>query len=197
MNKFNIDTSKIKVGDIVFIAISNYLYRKVAECTNSWTSHVGWVHSHNGEDFMVAESSVPLSRITTLSQFIDRSEGGQFAVRRLRFDLTDKQIKALQVESQKRLGKWYHLGFKYESSRQFCSKFVYDVYRDALGVEVGQLQTFSELLNENPGVSLTFWRLWYFGFIPWDRVTITPGIQYKADCLETVFEANIKHSQAI
>jgi hypothetical protein len=43
---------------------------------------------------------------------------------------------------------------------------VYDVYKNALGVEVGNLQTFRQLLAENPNVTLTFWRLWYFGFIP-------------------------------
>lgn len=36
-----------------------------------------------------------------------------------------------------RLNKFYHTGFKYESSRQFCSKFVFDIYKEALCIPVG------------------------------------------------------------
>ena len=89
--------------------------------------------------------------------------------------------------ADKRHGKLYHLGFKYESQRQFCSKFVYQVYKEALGIELGKVQTLEQLLEENPQASVRFWRCWYLGFIPWQRKTITPASQIADPQLTTVF----------
>ena len=74
-----------------------------------------------------------------------------------------------------RLNKFYHTGFKYESSRQFCSKFVFDIYKEALSIPIGDVETFEELLNSNPNAKLTFWKLWFLGSIPWERKTVTPA----------------------
>jgi hypothetical protein len=87
------------------------------------------------------------------------------------------------------MGKLYHLGFKYESPRQFCSKFVYDAYRTATGIEIGTLESFSELLQKQPKTSLWFWRLWFFGVIPWSRITVTPASQMESLALDTVLES--------
>lgn len=64
-----------------------------------------------------------------------------------------------------RLNKFYHTGFKYESSRQFCSKFVFDIYKEALCIPVGDIETFEELLHSNPDAKLTFWKFWFLGSI--------------------------------
>jgi hypothetical protein len=56
----------------------------------------------------------------------------------------------------------------------YCSKFVREVLLFA-GVSIGKIQTFKELLNENKEHGIWFWRLWFFGFIPWARRTVTPA----------------------
>jgi hypothetical protein len=94
----------------------------------------------------------------------------------------------VQAEAARRMGKWYHLGFDLDSPRQFCSKFVYEIYRDALGVNVGTVESFRDLLQRNPSYPLAFWKLWFLGRIPWERRTITPGTQYESALLETVYE---------
>jgi len=86
-----------------------------------------------------------------------------------------------------RLNQYYHLGFDFDSKRQFCSKFVYLTFKEALGVELGKIQTLKELLEENPQASVNFWRCWYLGFIPWERKTITPASQLHDPQLNTVF----------
>jgi hypothetical protein len=54
-------------------------------------------------------------------------------------------------------------------------KPVADVYK-AIGIDVGRVQTFQELFNDNPSaIYLSFWRMWFLGFIPWQRKTITPA----------------------
>jgi len=176
----------IQSGDIVFIAVPHYLYKKVAEATDSPTSHVGIAFVEEQGDCLIAESSVPFCKYTPLDKFLARSDKGWFCIRRLKHPLTINDITALRQECDARMGQLYHLGFKYNSSKQFCSKFVYDVYKTALDIEVGYLESFDQLLKSRPDTSLLFWRMWFLGFIPWSRITITPASQLESDLLETI-----------
>lgn len=180
--------SDLQVGDLVFIRVANFLYRRVADATGSWTSHVGMIDHREGDDWIVAESAVPWSRYCTLTRFLQRSEGGRYAVMRLRSPIDSAGQHRLQQEAARRMGKLYHLGFDLDSRRQFCSKFVYEVYRDALGVEVGTVLTFAELLQRNPTSPLTFWKFWFLSRIPWTRRTITPRSQLECDLLVPIHE---------
>ncbi|WP_286238954.1 YiiX/YebB-like N1pC/P60 family cysteine hydrolase [Neptuniibacter halophilus] len=178
--------SQIKEGDIIFISIRNLLYRQVAKGTGSWTSHVGFI-VREGNEWIVLESAVPFVRRTPLKQFLARTCDNQVSIRRLKQPLAPQQITALKQVAERRMGKLYHTGFKFDSQRQFCSKFVYLTYKEALGVELGKVQTLRELLDENPQASVGFWRCWYFGLIPWKRLTITPASQLHDPKLTAVF----------
>jgi hypothetical protein len=180
----------VKEGDIVFVAIPNPFYRKVAESTGSWISHVGFIYEKNDRRCVIAESTIPWSKLTPFEKFIGKSDKRQFAIRRLKSQPDADAIRRLRRAADSRMGKLYHLGFKLRSRRQFCSKFVYEVYKEALGIEIGEIEKFEKLLRKNPDVSLWFWRLWYFGFIPWKRETVTPMNQYESDLLESVYEAD-------
>lgn len=121
------------------------------------------------------QKAVFLSTITTLSRFIKRSANQRYAIKRLDAGLTEQQKQRIVEQVPSRLRKLYHTGFKYESSRQFCSKFVFDTYKEALCIPVGEIETFGELLNSNPNAKLTFWKFWFLGSIPWERKTVTPA----------------------
>lgn len=177
---------KLASGDLIFLSIPTPLYRKVAAATGSPASHVGIVFRKDSQRWMVAESTIPFAKYTPLDQFLARSDQGWFAVRRLKGGLSGEQVHALREECDQRMGKLYHLGFRYDSKRQFCSKLVYDAYKAALGIEVGSLQPFGELLHQRPSVSLWFWRLWFLGRIPWSRRTVTPASQLQSPLLETI-----------
>lgn len=176
-------------GDIIFISGPYYLFRKVSAATNCPANHVGIIFHDPEKGWLVAESAVPLSRYTTLEKFIARSSGGWCEIRRLKTGLADSQAKALRAECDARMGIVYHTGFRYESPRMFCSKFVYDVYRSVLGVEIGELETFSHLLDRNPEAGLGFWRVWFFGRIPWNRITVTPASQFESGLLKTIWHS--------
>lgn len=178
----------LEIGDVVYTRIDNPLYREVAKTTLSWVSHVGVIVDATPGAEVVAESTVPFSKLTPLKMFIGRSKNGMYAIKRPEISLTDEQKQRLLAEVNARLGKWYHLGFKYDSKREFCSKFVYDVYLESCGLEVGHIRTLRELLADNPSTPQWFWRAWYFGFIPWNRRTITPADQYRAEHWITVAE---------
>ena len=177
----------LKSGDIIFISIPYFLYQQIEKGTACRASHVGMVFHDENEGWVVAESKVPVSTYTKLDKYLARTKGGWCCVRRLNRELNENEINRLREECDKQMGKLYHLGFKYISPRLFCSKLVYDAYNRALNIEVGELNTLRELFEKQPRMSVRFWRLWYFGFIPWDRITVTPASQLDADNLETVY----------
>lgn len=176
----------IRSGDIVFITLPYYLCGKIADATSSPANHVGIAFHDPARGWLVAESGIPLSRYTPLEKFLARSKDGWYEIRRLKTGLNEAQVAKLRAACDARMGIAYHTGFRYESRRMFCSKFVYEVYESALGVRVGELETFSHLLNRNPGANLAFWKAWYFGRIPWDRLTVTPASQLRSPTLKTV-----------
>ncbi|MCB1789948.1 MAG: hypothetical protein KDJ24_06585 [Gammaproteobacteria bacterium] len=184
----------LQEGDVIFIAIPNPLYRRVARGTGSRASHVGIVLKDAEGEWVVAESAVPLSRYTTYDDFLKRTDNGWYCIRRLKTPLSAAAISRLKQECDRRMGVLYHLGFKFDSRRLFCSKFVYEVFRDALGVPLGQLETLRELHAKLPHVPLTFWRIWYLGRIPWSRITVTPASQMHSELLETVYDASLAAS---
>ncbi|MEH6471271.1 MAG: YiiX/YebB-like N1pC/P60 family cysteine hydrolase [Halopseudomonas sp.] len=179
-------SSQLCEGDILFISINAFLYKQVARGTGSWCSHVGFAVREAGQ-WWVMESKVPKVAKTPLRDFLSRTCNAEVAIRRLPQSLSRDDIEQLKQAANQRAGRWYHLGFNYDSPRQFCSKFVHQVFRDALGVKLGKLQTLRQLLDENPQASVGFWRVWYFGFIPWQRRTVTPASQLEDNQLKTVF----------
>lgn len=181
-------------GDIIFSRIPNPLYRHVAAATGSATSHVGILFRDPDGRWIVAESGVPFVRYTSAESFIGRSQQGWHVVRRLRIAPESHHLRAMRIECDRHMGKLYHTGFRYQSKRMFCSKFVYDVFRNTLGVEIGSLETFEQLLARRPSTALTFWRFWFFGRIPWQRLTVTPASQLESPLLETVWESHAGQS---
>lgn len=190
----NLEKTPLEVGDVVYTRIDNPLYREVAKTTRSWVSHVGVIVDATPGEEIVAESSVPFSKLTPLKKFIAHSAKGVYAIKRSEIPLTDEQKISLSAEARRHLGELYHLGFNYDSRRQFCSKFVYDVYKNSCGIELGHIQTLDELLHENPKTPKWFWRTWYLGFIPWSRRTITPANQYRSPHWVTVSESRLLES---
>lgn len=186
----NTPPKNLEVGDIIFTSIGTTLFRQIASASLCWSNHVGLIIGHNGQDYLVAESRVPLSTVTTLTRFIQRSAGQRYGVRRLTHHLTDEQKAALVAEVPSRLNKFYHTGFDYHSSRQFCSKFVFDIYQSALSINVGEIETFKDLLSKNPEAKLNFWKLWFIGHIPWERATVTPTSLWSHPQLELIYRSH-------
>lgn len=178
----------LNVGDVVFIRVGARPFREVAAATGSWTNHVGIVIDAAGEEPLIAESTFPLSRTTTLSKFVARSEAGRVAVARLKAPLTSEQQQRIVAAAERRRGVFYDTGFDLHSRRQFCSRYVREVMAEATGIRLGEVETFATLLSRQPQTELGFWRLWYFGQIPWQRETVTPASLMHSAELLTVFD---------
>ena len=180
------ERNALQSGDIIFIAEGYPVCRMIAATCQSWESHVGIIFREPDGRLVVAESRVPFASITTLDKFLARTVGGRFAICRVAGGLTEEQISRLQAAAEKRLGRIYHQGFDFDSPREFCSKFVYGSYLEALGVEIGKLETFHELFANNPAAPQLGWRLWFLGFIPWRRRTVTPASQLRSPQLRRI-----------
>ena len=186
--------SVVAEGDLIFLDIPSFLFRRVAESTKSWTSHVGIVLKDENGKWVVSESKIPLSKQVPLQKFLRRSANGRFEIRRLIKPLNQLGAENLRQAARSNHGKLYGLGFKLNSCRLFCSKHVYESYR-AAGVEVGRVQTFNDLLaNHQRSSSLNFWRAWFLGFIPWHRRTITPASQLNDPKFFTVLRSENRSS---
>lgn len=184
--KYNPD--QLQIGDIVFIRIDNFIFNHVATATLSWVNHVGIIVGFKDNEFWVAESTIPFSKITPLSKFIHRSKEGSFAIARLKTPLSDAQKKIVVQASKKRMHIAYDTGFNLYSRGQFCSRFVYEVIKEAANIDIGNIEGFRTLLSKNPEHSLNFWRIWFLGVIPWKRLTVTPASQFESKQLDLIYD---------
>lgn len=181
--------TELHVGDLVFTRIDAKPFREVAKATGSWTNHVGIVLDVSGDEPVIGESKFPLSGTTTWARFVGRSDGGRVAVLRLASELTPEQQVALRAAAVRRAGVFYDTGFDIASARrQFCSRYVREVLIEASGTALGEVETFGELLARRPDANLGFWKLWYFGSIPWQRRTVTPASVMRSPALRPVFD---------
>ena len=51
--------------------------------------------------------------------------------------------------------------------------------------------TFAHLLERNPSAGLGFWRVWYFGRIPWTRETVTPASLLQSARVHATFDGRV------
>lgn len=180
--------TSLLVGDLVFIRVPALPFRRIASATGSWTNHVGVVVDTSGHEPVIAESRFPLSCTTSLSRFLARSEGSRVAVARLEGGLNETQQRGIRRAAERRLGIFYDTGFNLHSRRQFCSRYVHEVLKEATGRTVGTVESFATLLSHQPQSDLGFWRLWYFGRIPWQRETISPANLLHSPTLTRIFD---------
>ena len=185
----------LRVGDAVFIHVAFRPFEEVAMATRSWTNHVGIVIDVSGPEPVIAESAFPWSRLTPLSRFVERSGDQRFAVTRLNEALTPEEQKGIEASARRRLHVRYDTGFDLHSRAQFCSRFVREVLQEGAGRSVGDVETFETLLSRNPDAHVTFWKVWYFGRIPWVRETVTPASILRSPLMLLVFDGTARPEQ--
>ena len=79
-----------------------------------------------------------------LGRWIARGEGSRYVVRRVGQDLTEAERVKLRASAARFTGKPYDPYFEWSDARIYCSELVWKMYRDALGIELGELQALRE-----------------------------------------------------
>ncbi len=180
---------KLKNGDLVFIALENPIFHKVAEGTNSWTSHIGVAFREPRGNWNVWESTFPFAKKTPICDYVEKAGFGLLEIKRTIQPLTSEEIKLLKLSINEKMGSPYDHGFNLDRPyTYFCSKLVYSAFLN-INREIGKVETLRSLAEANPSFDLTFFKFWYFTGIPWDRRTVTPASQLRDEDLKTIYQS--------
>lgn len=136
---------KLKSGDIIFQTSKSQQSKAIQLATHSKYSHVGIIYVEN-DKILVYEAVQPV-KLTPLHEWINRGEKKHFVVKRLKESekyLTSSNLMKMKSIGEKYIGKNYDIYFEWSDERIYCSELVWKIYKEAIGIEIGKLQTLKE-----------------------------------------------------
>lgn len=175
-------------GDIVFHTSRSSQSAAIQLVTQSRYSHMGIVYIREGRPF-VYEAVEPV-KITPLEQWTSRGEDGHFVAKRLRDAdqvLTAEALNRMYEVGAEFEGKHYDLRFEWSDDQVYCSELVWKVYERALGLEIGNLETFADFDLSSPIVREKIEQRWGDA-IPMDEPVISPAAMFSSPLLVTVHD---------
>jgi uncharacterized protein YycO len=173
----------LRDGDIIFHTSRSAQSLAIQRATHSPYSHMGVVLFREGKPFVF--EAIATVRYTPLDRWTARGEGGHYVVRRLKQPLTGKQAQKLRASATTYAGKPYDLYFEWSDARIYCSELVWKMYRDALGIELGQRQKLREFDLTDAAVRAKL-RERYGESVPRDEPVISPVAVFDSALLRTV-----------
>lgn len=175
-------------GDIIFHESQSSQSNALRLAMNSRYTHMGVIFFEGGDPF-VYEAVGPVKR-TPLGKWIDRGIDGHFVVKRLSDAdrrLTDDALARLRESGKQYAGLPYDLRFEWSDDRIYCSELVWKMYKSALGLEIGALQTFGDFDLSSPAVAEKI-RERYPEGLPLDEQVISPASMFNSEELVVVAE---------
>lgn len=174
----------LQEGDVIFQTSRSSQSLAIQQATKSPYSHMGVLVSKNGQ-LMVFEASATV-RYTPLAAWTSRGDGGRYVVKRIRGGLSSSQKSALRASARAFEGKPYDLTFEWTNSRIYCSELVWKMYKQAVKIEVGQLQRLREFDLTGKAVRVKM-KERYGSKIPLDETVISPSSMFTSAELEPVY----------
>ncbi len=175
-------------GDIIFQTSKSSQSKAIQLATHSKYSHMGIIYETDGH-YYVYEAVQPV-KLTKLNDWIERGENAHYVVKRLKESeklLTDKNLKRMKDFGAKFQGKDYDIYFEWSDDKMYCSELVWKIYKEVLGVEIGDLQELREFDLTHDRVKDKM-RERYADKIPLNEKVISPGAMFHSDKLLTVKE---------
>jgi hypothetical protein len=175
-------------GDIIFHESQSSQSKALRLAMNSPYTHMGVIFFEDGDPF-VYEAVGPVKR-TPLKEWIDRGTDGHFVVKRLSDAdrrLTGDAIAKLREAGERYAGLPYDLRFEWSDDRIYCSELVWKMYKSALGLEIGVLQTFSDFDLSSPAVAEKIQERYPEG-LPLNETVISPASMFESDELVVVVQ---------
>jgi len=174
---------RFRDGDIIFQTSRSAQSAAIQRATHSPYSHVGIIFHRHGKPY-VFEASATV-RYTPLAAWIARGDGGHYALKRLRRELTGVDLARLQASAKPFEGRPYDPYFEWSNDRIYCSELVWKMYQQALGIELGTRQLLRELDLRDPVVKAKM-RERYGARVPLDEPVISPAALFEAPQLDLV-----------
>lgn len=175
-------------GDLIFQSSKSSQSLAIQRATRSKYSHVGIVYVNNGQ-VLVFEAVEPV-KLTSFDDWVTQGEGEHYVVKRLtnaQDILTSEAIAKIYKVGKNFEGKNYDLYFEWSDDRIYCSELVWKIYKRALNIEVGKLQTLREFDFSEPLVQEQI-RDRFGDSIPLDETVISPAAIFASELLVKVYE---------
>ncbi|MEM9539317.1 MAG: YiiX family permuted papain-like enzyme [Cyanobacteria bacterium P01_E01_bin.42] len=173
-------------GDIIFQTSRSSQSLAIQRATKSKYSHMGIIYV-KGDRAFVYEAVEPV-KLTPLDEWIDRGERGHHVIKRLvnaREKLTPEALNKMLAIGQTFENKHYDLYFEWSDDRIYCSELVWKIYKRALNIEIGKLQTLQEFDLSDPIVQEKV-RERFGDSIPLNETVISPAAMFTSEQLVTV-----------
>jgi uncharacterized protein YycO len=177
---------EVQNGDIIFQTSMSSQSKAIQLATRSKYSHMGIIYESEGE-FMVYEAIQPV-KLTPLMEWISRGKEGEFVVKRLENAdelLTQSALVRMKKLGEQFMGKSYDIYFEWSDEKIYCSELVWKIYKQALDIEIGQLERLSDF-DLSHDVVKSIMKERYGDSIPMDEKVITPSAMFNSDLLMTV-----------
>ncbi len=175
-------------GDIIFQFSLSSESVAIQRATKSKYSHMGIIFIKNGRPF-VFEAIEPV-RLTSFYDWVDRGEGRHYVVKRLtnaKERLTSDAVARIFKVGKTFEGRNYDFYFEWSDDRIYCSELVWKIYKRALNLEVGKLQTMREFDFSDPLVQAKV-RERFGDSLPKDETVISPGAIFASELLTLVYQ---------
>jgi len=182
------EAPELRDGDLIFHRSQSAQANALERALKSPYTHMGIIFLEDHQP-IVYEAIGPV-KSTPLGEWIDRGLDGEYVVKRLtnaQSVLTPNAIAALKNAVLEYEGKGYDLYFEWSDDRIYCSELVWKAYKDALGIEIGELARFGDHDFSDPLVQATL-RERFGEDIPSEELVISPADIFASTRLKTVIE---------
>lgn len=172
----NVNTEEgIKSGDIIFQINPKGQGKAIQLATGSKFTHCGVIFIEGG-DTMVYHAVNPVKK-SKFKDFITMGVESEYWIKRLNRNLSDLEIKNMKKYAISQLGKRYDIKFRWSDNEMYCSEYVWKIYHNGAGVDVGSPKQMKEYALSNPIVQ-SIMKKRYGKNIPMDEKMIAPGDIY-------------------
>ncbi|PKQ62087.1 peptidoglycan peptidase [Labilibaculum filiforme] len=182
------ESTELQNGDIIFQTSTSGQSKAIQIATGSKYSHLGIIYKQ-GNDFFVYEAVQPV-KLTPLNDWIKRGENGHYVVKRIKNSqnvLTPETLVKMKQIGEKYAGKDYDLYFEWSDSKIYCSELVWKIYKEAVGLEIGNLEKLRDFDLSNKLVKNKL-KERYGDKIPMNELVISPESMFSSNKLWTVYE---------
>lgn len=181
-------SNQIRNGDIIFQTSKSSQSQAIQLATKSKYSHMGIIYESDGQ-FLVFEAVQPV-KLTPLNDWVNRGENGHYAIKRLNNAdqiLTSAVLTKMKETGEQFKGKDYDIYFEWSDDKIYCSELVWKIYKQATGIEIGELEQLSDFDLTNEVVRAKM-KERYGDNIPLDEKVISPAAMYESDKLKLIEE---------
>lgn len=170
-------------GDIIFHTSESSQSLAIQKTTKSKYTHMGVIYLKNGTPF-VFEAVGPV-KFTPLRDWVARGKDKHYVVKRLadaKEVITQEAVNRMLAVGESFRGKPYDSYFEWSNDKIYCSELVWKIYKRALNIEIGKLQTMAEFDLSDPVVQKEI-RERFGDSVPKDETVISPAAIFASNLL--------------